>query len=253
MLFSRTATKKTARGIALLMAVLVMSVSVTPVHAAQWFRSEPKVAASSAAAMSKKYKKGIDVSCFQGTINWKKVRAAGVDYAFIRAGYRGSSTGKLAEDSTFRRNLKGATAAGIECGVYFFTQAITEQEAREEAKYTINLIKATGCKVNLPIIIDTESGVGKARANGLSKAQRTKVMKAFCDQVRSMGDTPMIYTSTSWLNTKLDMSKLSSYLVWVAQYNSTCTYKGKYKCWQYTNSGKVNGISGRVDMNRWIA
>ena len=236
------------RVFAIVLAFLVVALACCPVHAAKTSKSKTK---QISVAEFKKYKKGIDVSGFQNDINWEKVRKAGVDFAFIRAGYRGSSTGKLMEDTTFKKNIKGATKAGVKVGVYFFTQATTEKEAREEANYTIKLIKASGCKVNLPIVIDTEAGVGKARADKLSKEQRTKVIKAFCDEVKKKGYTPMIYASTSWLNNKLDMSKLKGYYVWCAQYNKTCTYKGQYQCWQYTSSGKVDGIKGRVDMNKF--
>ena len=195
---------------------------------------------------------GIDVSYFQYSINWNKVKASGVKFAIIRCGYRGSSNGKLYTDSTFMNNIKKAKAAGIQVGVYFFTEAINSTEGKEEADYCIKLIKKAGIDVSYPIVIDTENLSGaRASSARLSKKNRTAAIKGFCDRVKSQGYTPMIYASTSWLNNQLDMSKLSNYHVWVAQYYSKVTYGGTYKCWQYSSSGKVNGISTRVDMDYW--
>lgn len=195
---------------------------------------------------------GIDVSYFQYSINWTKVKASGVKFVIVRCGYRGSSNGKLYTDSTFMNNVKKAKAAGIDVGVYFFTEAINTKEGQEEADYCINLIKKSGVKVTYPIVIDTENLSGaRASSAKLSKKNRTAAIKGFCDRVKAKGYTPMIYASTSWLNNQLDMSKLSGYHVWVAQYYSKVTYGGTYKCWQYSSSGKVNGISTRVDMDYW--
>lgn len=195
---------------------------------------------------------GIDVSYFQYEINWKKVKASGVKFAIIRCGYRGSTNGKLCTDSTFMRNIKGAKAAGIDVGVYFFTEAINAKEGKEEADFCIKQIKKSGVKVTYPVVIDTENLAGaRASSSRLSKTKRTEAVQAFCKQVKAKGYTPMIYASTSWLNNQLNMSKLSDYYVWVAQYYKKVTYGGSYKCWQYTSSGKVNGISTRVDMDYW--
>lgn len=193
---------------------------------------------------------GIDVSEFQGAINWTAVKGAGITFTFIRAAFRGYGSGKIVTDSKFATNIKGAVSAGLPVGVYFFTQAINAAEGAEEADYIINLISSYN--VSLPIVIDTEavSGVA-ARANGLSVAQRTSAIKGFCERVVARGLTPMIYASTSWLENNLDMSQLSSYKVWVAQWNSKVTYKGDYDCWQYSDKGSVNGINGTVDMDRW--
>ena len=194
-------------------------------------------------------KVGIDVSTFQGTIDWNKVKAAGIDFALIRVGYRGYGTAKLMMDVYFERNLQGATAAGIDCGVYFFTQAITEAEAREEAQYTLKAIQ--GYKVSYPVIIDTEyitTNDGVPRANGLSASVRTNVVNAFCDEVRKAGYYPMVYADKNWLTNHLESERLTAD-VWLAQYNSTVTYAGEYKIWQYTSAGRVNGISTAVDMN----
>ena len=197
----------------------------------------------------------IDVSDFQSAIDWKKVKAAGVKGVIIKCGYRGAGDGKLKIDSMFENHVKGAHKAGLKIGVYFFTQALTAAEGKEEAAYTLNLIKKAGVPLAYPICIDTEDvfykekGKKKAgRANSLTKAKRTTAVKGFCDEIKAQGYDPMIYASTSWLNNKLDMSKLP-FKVWCAQYNSVCEYKGSYIMWQYTSTGKINGVKGNVDMN----
>ena len=193
---------------------------------------------------------GIDVSYAQGFIDWEKVARAGIKFAYIRASYRGYGTGRIVSDEWFERNIKGAIAAGIKVGVYFFSQAINAEEGREEADYIINQVKKY--KISLPIAIDTEYvSAPNARANSISKEIRTEAVKAFCARVYERRYTALIYASTSWLNNQLDMSKLSIYKVWVAQYYSHVTYGGEFQCWQYTSSGSVPGINGRVDMNYW--
>ena len=190
--------------------------------------------------------KGIDVSKWQGTIDWNAVANAGIDFAIIRAGNRGSSTGVLIEDPYFKKNIEGATKAGIKVGVYIYSQAITEAEAIEEASMAISLV--SGYKLHLPIYFDTEKIVG-GRANSLSVSDRTAITKAFCETIRSAGYMPGIYSNYYWLRDNLNMSQLEMYSVWVAHYADKCGYPGKYDMWQYTSSGSVPGISGRVDLN----
>lgn len=204
-------------------------------------------------ASSRKYMRGIDVSYYQGKdIDWAKVKSSGISFAFLRCGYSGTSNGKRCPDSTFKGNMQRATAAGVDVGAYYFSQACTVKEAKAEAAFAIKQVEASGCKITLPLVIDTENYPGgRASSSKLSRSKRTAAVKAFCDYVKSKGYTPMIYASTSWLNNNLDMKKLSGYPIWVAQYNDTVTYKGSYRCWQYTSSGKVPGIKGRVDLNYW--
>ncbi len=195
---------------------------------------------------------GIDVSVYQGTIDWKKVKSSGIDFAIIRAGYRGYGTnGTLVEDSMFSKNVLGAIANKIDVGIYFYTQAITIDEAKEEARFVLNLIKKYGIKLTYPIAIDTELSNANpqysGRADNLSKQERTKIVKAFCDTIKNAGYIPMIYANKYWLNDNLDMSKLSSYDIWLAHYTEKTDYKGNYTMWQYTSTGKVDGISGNVD------
>lgn len=190
---------------------------------------------------------GIDVSKYQPSIDWKTVKASGIEFAIIRVGYRGSSTGVLVEDPYFKQHIRGATQAGLKVGVYFFTQAITKAEAVEEASMALALTE--GYKLEYPIFIDTERVSGNARANNLSKSNRTEIVEAFCKTIQNAGRKAGVYASKSWYNDQLNVSKLDKYCIWVAQYNTTCTYNGRYSIWQYTETGKVPGIPGKVDLN----
>lgn len=188
---------------------------------------------------------GIDVSKWNGSIDWNAVKNSGVSFVIIRCGYRGSSTGVLVEDPTFKRNIQGATAAGLKVGVYFFTQAINEVEAVEEASMVISLIKGYG--ISYPVFIDTEKANG--RADGLDRATRTAVCRAFCETIRNAGYSAGVYASKSWYNDNLSYGSLSGYRIWLAQYASEPTFGSRYDMWQYSDKGTVSGISGKVDMN----
>lgn len=188
---------------------------------------------------------GIDVSAWQKDIDWKKVKESGVDFAIIRCGYRGSKTGALVEDSYFYKNLTEAKEAGVEVGVYFFTQAVNETEAVEEASMVLALVGDT--ELEYPIFIDTENTNG--RADGIDKATRTAVCDAFCKTVERAGKKAGIYASRNWFNNKLYDDKLEEHIRWVAEYASTTAYARRYEMWQYTSSGSIDGIEGRVDLD----
>lgn len=191
---------------------------------------------------------GIDVSKWNGEIDWDKVRNAGVEFAIIRAGYRGSVTGSLVEDPYFAANMKGAAASGMPVGVYFFTQAVNEVEAVEEASAVLQLIKEYN--LDYPIFIDTEGAGGGGRADGLDADTRTLVCEAFCRTIENAGYDAGVYASRNWYNNNLFTEKLDNdYCIWLAEYRSVPLYQGYYQMWQYTSSGKVDGISGNVDMN----
>lgn len=193
---------------------------------------------------------GIDVSMHNGTIDWNQVARSGeAEYAIIRAGYRGSETGRLAPDGKFKENIQGALDAGLKVGVYFYTQATTVQEAEEEADYVVSLV--SGYKLTYPIYVDTEAmPSGNGRADRLDSSSRTKIIKAFCNRIKRKGYKAGVYASKNWFETRLYANELESFDIWVAQYNSTCTYGGRYDMWQYTSSYQISGISGRVDRNR---
>ncbi|WP_329383186.1 GH25 family lysozyme [Anaerofustis sp. HA2171] len=197
---------------------------------------------------------GIDVSYWNGTINWQKVKNDGIKYAFIRVGYRGyGKAGTIDNDSTFKRNITEAKKYGIKVGVYFFSQAITTAEARQEANYTLNKIK--GYSIDMPVVIDYEyagGSDGRLTNANLSKTAATNIVMEFCKTVKNAGYTPMVYANYSMLNNDLNKSTIdSTYKVWLAHYTNSTSYSGKYEFWQHTSSGNVDGISGRVDINVW--
>lgn len=190
---------------------------------------------------------GIDVSKWNGDIDWDKVKNAGVEFAIVRAGYRGSKSGVIVEDPYFKTNMHGAQASGVETGVYFFTQATNEVEAVEEASAVLQLI--ADYDLNYPIYIDTEGAGGDGRADGLDVETRTLVCEAFCRTIENAGYTAGVYASRNWFNNNLTTSRLEKYSIWLAEYRSIPLYQGYYKMWQYTSKGKIDGIKGNVDIN----
>lgn len=192
--------------------------------------------------------KGIDVSKYQGEIDWQAVKADGVEYAFIRLGLRGYESGKIVLDEYFEQNLQGANDADVKAGVYFFTQAVTEAEAREEANFVLENI--AGYQVSYPIVFDVEMITNaNGRANALSKEERTNIAIAFCETIRQAGYTPMIYGNVKCFTKLLDMTRLQDYEKWYAFYDNYMYMPYEVSCWQYTEKGKVNGIKEEVDMN----
>ncbi len=189
---------------------------------------------------------GIDVSKWNGDIDWNAVKNSGVNYVIIRCGYRGSSTGALIEDPKFKANIKGASAAGLKVGIYFFTQAVNEVEAVEEASMVLSLI--SGYNISYPVFLDVEPSGG--RADSISTQTRTAVCNAFCQTIANSGYATGIYANKTWLTEKISTGSLgSSYKIWLAQYAAQPSYGGKYHLWQYSSKGSVNGIKGHVDMN----
>lgn len=188
---------------------------------------------------------GIDISKHNGNIDWNAVKNAGVNYVILRCGYRGSATGVLVEDEKFRSNIQGAQAAGLKVGIYFFSQAVSEREAIEEASLAISLIR--NYKITYPVYMDVEAANG--RADGLDAGTRTQIIKAFCETIRNSGYTAGVYANKTWLSSKMNVGSLGSYKIWLAQYAATPTYSGRYEMWQYSSTGKIAGISGNVDLN----
>lgn len=196
---------------------------------------------------------GIDVSEHQKKIDWKKTTTDGVEYAIIRVGGRGYGTGSLYADSYYQTNIEQAKAAGLPVGVYFFSQAITENEAIAEADYTCELIK--NYDIDLPVFMDYEYTAGYRLNNGASVEERTSVIKAFCDEVIANGHEAGIYTGGYLASTAIDGSGLSqNYWMWIATYGKSVYsgYKGLYDFWQYTSTGSVLGINGNVDVDCWF-
>ncbi len=192
--------------------------------------------------------KGIDVSKYQGTIDWSAVKEEGIEYAFIRLGLRGYESAKIVLDEYYEANMKGANSAGVAAGVYFFTQAVTVEEAKEEADFVIEHL--AGYDVSCPVVFDVEriSG-GKGRADQLTKEERTDITIAFCEAVKAAGYTPMIYGNVVCFTRLLDMTKLNDYEKWYAFYDDYMYMPYNVSCWQYTEKGLVDGIPGNVDLN----
>ena len=194
--------------------------------------------------------KGIDVSHYQGDIDWEKVAADGVKYAFIRLGYRGYESGKLVMDQDFETNVTGALKSGVAVGVYFVTQAVSEEEALEEAEFVMDAIAPYN--ITWPVVLDIEeagNGSSKVRTNGLSAAERTDYVIAFCERIKEKGYTPMLYCAIRWFVEELELDRLTDYEKWFAQYFNRPYYPYEFHVWQYTNQGSVNGIKGNVDLD----
>ena len=189
---------------------------------------------------------GIDVSKWNGSIDWNAVKNSGISYVIIRCGYRGSSTGALIEDPKFRSNIQGAKNAGLKVGVYFFSQAVNEVEAVEEASMALNLVSGYG--LNYPIFLDVESSGG--RGDKIDAGTRTAVCNAFCSTIQNSGYTAGIYANKTWFTSYINTGSLTGYKIWLAQYASSPSYSAtRYDMWQYSSKGTVGGISGSVDMN----
>lgn len=193
--------------------------------------------------------KGIDVSRYQGDIDWNKVAADGVGYAFIRVGVRGyGQEGNILLDEKFEENVQGATAAGVKVGVYFFAQAITEEEALEEAKVVLDAI--AGYDIAYPIVYDVEkTGAKDGRMNQLSVEERTKMAQIFIDKIREAGYTPMLYANMEMWSVLIDMAAFEDVDKWFAYYDTDLYFPYEYAVWQYSDKGRIDGIKEEVDLN----
>lgn len=195
--------------------------------------------------------KGIDVSSHQGKIDWSLVAQDGVEFAIIRVGFRGyGSEGKLVVDQQFENNIRGATAAGVRVGVYFFSQAISEEELLEEANLVLEQIAPY--KVECPVVYDVErisSDSSDGRMNRISVEERTNLTKLFCQTIEAAGYKPMIYHNTEMGALMIDVAQLDDYDKWYAFYSDKMFYPYEYKIWQYSDKGKVQGIKTDVDLN----
>lgn len=193
--------------------------------------------------------KGIDVSRYQGNIDWGKVAEAGVEYAFIRVGIRGwGAEGRIVLDEKFEENIQGATAAGIKVGVYFFSQAVTEEEALEEAEVVLDAI--SGYNVTYPIVYDVEkTSEPTGRMNQISVEDRTKVARAFIDKIKEAGYTPMIYSNMEMWSVLIDMASFEDVEKWFAYYGTQLYFPYEYAVWQYSDKGSIDGIPKDVDLN----
>ena len=200
---------------------------------------------------------GIDVSKHNGVIDWNKVRASGIDFAFIRIAYRGyGSAGSLREDEMARENLLGAKAAGLKVGVYIFSQAVNESEAVEEADFVLGLLRqysASGLPLDLPVIFDPETIRNDvARTDNVTGEQFTENALAFCSRIKEAGYEAGIYSNMIWEDYYFDLSELTEYPVWYADYGSLPQTPYQFTWWQYTEKGHVDGVENAVDRNVWF-
>ena len=192
---------------------------------------------------------GIDVSTFQGEIDWPQVKAAGVEFAMLRAGGRGyGPSGAIYEDGGFIQNLQGALGAGVEVGVYFFSQAVTEEEAREEAQSVLHWISPY--KITYPVVFDWETVEdAAARTHNLDAETVTACAKAFCSEVEAAGHTAMVYFNRHQGYSVYNLAELGGYEFWLAGYTTIPDFAYDFQMWQYSNTGTVPGIEGPVDLN----
>lgn len=197
--------------------------------------------------------KGIDVSEFQGTIDWAKVAADGVKFAVIRIGGRLSTTGQLYDDDNFAANIRGALANGIQVGVYFVSQAVNETEAVEEANAVLGKLGDWANKLTLPVYLDIENinSQGRLLNANLSKDQQTNIALTFCNTIHNAGLKAGVYASFLTFNISADAIYNAGYSVWHAQYAASASLQTWYAQWQYSSAGTINGISGAVDMDFW--
>lgn len=192
---------------------------------------------------------GVDVSKWQSHIDWEKVKSAGYDFAILRIGYRGySEAGGMEIDEMFYQNIQGAQSAGLDVGVYFFSQAINETEALEEAEFVLNALE--GYELQFPIVYDPELIRDQpARTNDVTGEQFTKNTIVFCEAIQAAGYEPMIYSNMIWEAFLFDMTQLEKYPFWYADYEQIPQTPYNFVMWQYSETGKVDGISGNVDLN----
>ncbi len=205
--------------------------------------------ASYMAGTEKAAKKGIDVSTFQGNIDWNKVKNSGIEFAIIRLGFRGYESGKIVLDNQYENNMIGSLNAGLDTGVYFFTEALNEQEAIEEAEFVIENLKEY--KINMPVVIDVEESANKekTRTKDLTAEQRTKNVIAFCERIKEAGYDVMIYGNLKSFMIMMNIEELENYDKWFAYYRYPFHFPYKIKMWQYTAYEKIDGIEGKTDVN----
>ena len=193
---------------------------------------------------------GIDVSTHQGLIDWEAVAASGVDFAILRIGYRGSSRGLLYEDETFRDNLRGAKEAGILVGAYFFSQAITPQEAWDEAIYACEILDEA--ELDLPVFYDWEETGADSRTGDIESIPMTRCALAFCDRIERGGYEAGVYFNQTYGYHYLELEHLQDYCLWLAEYNETPGFDYGFDLLQYSAAGSIPGIETDVDLDLWI-
>lgn len=203
----------------------------------------------------KKAVAGIDVSVHQGSIDWQKVKDSGIEFAMLRVGYRGyGSEGKIMPDKYFEENIQGAYSVGMDVGIYFFSQSVTEAEARQEAAYVIEQIEPYRQYITYPVVYDWEhQNYAGSRTQKIPNVDMmTTMIHAFCQEIEDAGYQPMVYFYQNLAYNNLDLSQVTEYPFWLAQYTDYPSFYYNFDMWQYTSSGKIPGISGAVDLNLYF-
>ncbi len=190
---------------------------------------------------------GVDVSAYQTEIDWQAVKDAGVEFAMIRVGYRGYSTGKLDLDDCFLSHIQGALDAGLDVGVYFFSQALTPEEAEEEANYVLTWIE--GYDITYPVVFDWEEVDTEARTDEMNMLMLTSCAQRFCQVIEQAGYEAGVYFNQAYGYQQLNLVSLKDHTFWLAEYSQAPTFYYDFELWQYTNEGTVPGIDGPVDLN----
>lgn len=190
---------------------------------------------------------GIDISSENGEIDWNQVYQSGIRFVMLRAGFRGAFSGELITDDSFSKNAKEAYRAGLDVGAYFYSQAVNEKEAVEEASAL--LVLASQSRLSYPLCIRVDMAGGMGRADELDADTRTGIVNAFCQTIKNAGYDACFYATKNWLNTNLDTNRLDRNKIWLAEYRKIPTYEGYYDMWEYSCNGKVPGIDGNVNLN----
>ena len=193
---------------------------------------------------------GVDVSAYQGDIDWKAVKNSGIEFAIIRLGYRGYESGKLVEDTYAKKNLEGAREAGLKVGAYFFSQALTVKEVDEEIKFMLGILGET--YLDMPIVLDWEIPASSARTANMDARTLTDLQLHFCGQMKEKGYQPMVYFNWHQSENLYYLSELEDYPFWLALYQDRMTYPWRVEMWQYSDKGTVPGINGPVDLNVYM-
>ena len=195
---------------------------------------------------------GIDVSHHQGQVRWQEVAASGVRFAMVRVGYRSVDSGAISADKYATKNLDGATDAGLKVGVYFYSQAVSVEEAREEADFVISLLN--GRPLDMPVVFDWEIYGQEGRTSGVDGETLNECAIAFCEKIKAAGYAPMIYFNQDVANRLLDLAALQKrdYGLWLAMYKTEMDFPHRVDMWQYTETGSVSGIDGPVDLNVYL-
>lgn len=193
---------------------------------------------------------GVDISKHNGNVNFRSMKSAGIDYVMIRLGARGYSTGQISLDDNFVQNMEAAIDAGLDIGVYFYSQAVTLEEVTQEANFVVQNLAPYKEHINYPVAFDMENVANdKARIDGLSRDDKTSIAAAFLSGVQAAGYIPMIYGNKEWLIKNIDLAQLQNYDVWLSQDEDIPDYPYQYTMWQYTTTGVLNGVTGDANLN----